>query len=87
MPPYRLPLSDVRIGDEIRVVAANTIANVCRDDPFFDAVEPYYVGPYHANMKTAETAAPAGGLLGPVCIAVYSAKKLSPDSERTMGQT
>ncbi len=73
MPPYRLPLSDISIGDEIRIVVANTTANVCRDDPFFDAVEPYYVGPYHANMKTAEAAAPAGGLLGPVCIAVYAA--------------
>jgi len=71
MPPYRLGLSDVQPGDEIRVIVANTTANVCRDDLFFDAVEPYYVGPYHANMKTAEAAAPAGGLIGPVCIAVY----------------
>lgn len=72
MPPYRIPLPGVQVGDEIRVAAANTAANVCRDDPFFDAAEPYDVGPYHANMKTAEAAAPAGGLLGPVCIAVYS---------------
>ena len=64
-------LSDIRVGDELCVVIANTIANVCRDDPFFETVEPYYVGPYHANMKTAEAAAPAGGLIGPVCIAAY----------------
>ncbi len=75
MPPYRIALSEICIGDEICVTVANTVANVCRDDPFFDAVEPYYVGPYHANMKTAEAAAPAGGLIGPAVIASYSAVK------------
>lgn len=77
MPPYRMVLSDIRIGDELCVVIANTIANVCRDDPFFETVEPYYVGPYHANMKTAEAAAPSGGLIGPVCIAAYETITLS----------
>lgn len=73
MPPYRIALPDVRVGDKITVTVANTIANVCRDAPFFDEVPSYYVGPYHANMKTAEAKAPAGGLIGPVCIAAYEA--------------
>ncbi len=71
MPPYRLALSDVATGDVLKIVVANTTANVCHDDPFFEAVEPCYVGAYHENMKKAEALAPAGGLIGPVCIAAY----------------
>ena len=71
MPPYRIELSCVNPGDIITVTVANTSANVCHNDPFFDAVEPHYVGPYHENMKLAEASAPAGGLIGPVCITSY----------------
>ncbi|MBE6657462.1 MAG: hypothetical protein E7604_03360 [Ruminococcaceae bacterium] len=73
MPPYRMMLSEVCVGDEISVTVANTTANVCHNDPFFDAVEPYYVGTYHENMKKVEVLAPAGGLIGPVSIAAYEA--------------
>lgn len=76
MPPYRLVLDEVSVGDEIVVVVANTTANVCCDDPFFDTVASHYVGPYHEKMKIAEAAAPAGGLIGPVVIGAYE-----PDAE------
>ncbi|MBR5871484.1 MAG: hypothetical protein IKZ09_10670, partial [Clostridia bacterium] len=77
MPPYRITLSEIAVGDLLRVVVANTTANVCHDDPFFETVEQHYVGAYHENMKKVEANAPAGGLIGPVCIAAYVPAKRS----------
>ena len=66
MPPYRIPLTNVQDGDELKIVVANTIANVCHNAEFFERQDPRDVGPYHAKMIKTEALAPAGGLLGPV---------------------
>lgn len=65
--PYRLPLR-AKPGDELKIVVANTIANVCHDAEYFDLRGVRDTGPYHANMRKYEAAAPAGGLIGPVTI-------------------
>lgn len=66
MPPYRLSIP--AHGREMKIVVANTAANVTRDDPFFAESDPADVGPYHGFMSKDEGKAPAGGLLGPVMI-------------------
>ncbi len=66
MPPYRLPIP--ANGGALKVVVANTVANVTRDDPFFAESDPADVGPYHGFMSKDEHKAPAGGLIGPVMI-------------------
>ena len=66
MPPYRLPLTGAKAGDELRVVVANTPANACACTDYFEQNDPRDVGPYHANMHKHEMLAPAGGLVGPV---------------------
>ncbi len=68
MPPYRIPLTGGKAGDELKVVVANTIANVCHNAEYFNRQHPADVGPYHENMVKYEAKAPAGGLLGPVQI-------------------
>lgn len=68
MPPYVVKISGAKENDELKIVVANTTANVCRDAEFFERQDIRDVGPYHAKMKMAEANAPAGGLLGPVRI-------------------
>ena len=68
MPPYRLPLTGAQTGDELRVTVANTTANAMAHSDYFEKSDPRDVGPYHARMHEAEVLAPAGGLLGPVCL-------------------
>ena len=68
MPPYRIPLTGCQAGEKLKIVVANTIANVCHDAEYFNRQHPADVGPYHANMIRHEALAPAGGLLGPVRI-------------------
>ncbi|MBO5897881.1 MAG: hypothetical protein J6R04_02605 [Clostridia bacterium] len=68
MPPYRLPLTGASAGDELRVTVANTTANAMAHSDYFEKHDLRDVGPYHARMHEAETCAPAGGLLGPVCL-------------------
>jgi hypothetical protein len=68
MPPYRIPLVGAKAGDELKIVVANTIANVCHDAEYFNRQHPADVGPYHENMIKQEALAPAGGLLGPVSV-------------------
>lgn len=68
MPPYTVKLDNVKNGDELKIVVANTIANACCNTKYFDNQEKVDVGPYHDNMKCFEAMAPAGGLYGPVKI-------------------
>ena len=79
MPPYIIKLGcachKVKAGDELKIVVANTISNVCRNAKFFEPenTPPYYVGTYHANMrKMEEKYSVPGGIIGPV--SVYTAK-------------
>ena len=66
MPPYRQVLENLQESDELKIVVANTIANVCHNAEFFALQDPAEVGPYHEKMIVHEAKAPAGGLLGPV---------------------
>lgn len=66
MPPYRLVMESLQEGDELKIVVANTIANVCHNAEFFALQHPAEVGPYHKKMIVHEAKAPAGGLLGPI---------------------
>lgn len=66
MPPYRLMLGNLQEDDELKIVVANTIANVCHNAEFFALQDLAEVGPYHEKMIVHEAKAPAGGLLGPV---------------------
>jgi len=68
MPPYRISLAGAKAGDELKVVVANTIANVSHNAEYFSRQNPADVGPYHAHMRLSEKNAKAGGLFGPVII-------------------
>jgi len=65
--PYSLRFRGKK-GDILKVVVANTIANVCHDAEYFELQGVQNIGPYHANMRRYEAAAPAGGLIGPVTV-------------------
>ena len=67
MPPYRLSFWG-KAGDVLKIVVANTIANVCHDAEYFDLQGVRNTGPYHTNMRRYEAEAPAGGLIGPVTV-------------------
>lgn len=67
MPPYRVRVA-AQSGDELKIVVANTPANVTRKAEFFEVQDPRDVGPYHAKMKVAEQRAQAGGLMNPIKI-------------------
>ena len=69
MPPYVIPLEHAKQGDELQIVVANTIANICHNSEYLQSQQMKDIGPYHANMIKREAKAPAGGLLGPVWIA------------------
>lgn len=66
--PYRVKLHDASGGDEIKIVVANTIANECAGNEFFEKTEKPDVGPYNEKMQEREKEAPAGGLFGEVKI-------------------
>ncbi|MBE6930878.1 MAG: hypothetical protein E7463_11405 [Ruminococcaceae bacterium] len=68
MPPYRILLDGVKAGDSLKIVVANTIANTCAGNPYFEETPAYYVGPYNGFMQVEEKMAPSGGLLGPVTV-------------------
>lgn len=69
MPPYTVPLTGAKEGDKLKIVVANTIANVCHDSAYLNNQPVADMGPYHVNMVKKEKFSPAGGLLGPVWIA------------------
>ena len=66
MPPYRVKICGVKNGDELKILVANTAANVCARADYFSRRDIADVGPYHAKMVLEEAKAPAGGLLGPI---------------------
>lgn len=66
MPPYRVKICGVKNGDELKILVANTAANVCARTDYFSRQDIADVGPYHAKMVIEEAKAPAGGLLGPI---------------------
>ena len=68
MLPYRIPIDGSMGGRELRIVVANTAANVCARSDYFSRHPAADVGPYHENMQKAEAQQPGGGLLGPVRI-------------------
>ena len=68
MPPYEKEIGHLKGGEKLKIVVANTVANVTRSAPYFDLTPIANVGPYHTNMKKAEMKAPNGGLLGPVIL-------------------
>ena len=68
MPPYEKGIGFLKGGEKLKIVVANTAANVTRSAPYFDLTPIANVGPYHTNMKKAEMKAPSGGLLGPVIL-------------------
>lgn len=66
--PYALKLPDIKGGEELKIVVANTPANECARSDYFDKFPLTDVGPYHKNMVIAERKETAGGLLGPIVI-------------------
>ncbi len=73
MPPYTIDLTAhdtiVQVGDELQIVVANTISNVCHRAKFFETTPSYYVGTYHKDMRIHEEEhSVAGGLFGPVTL-------------------
>lgn len=66
LPPYRVKLCGAKTGDRLRILVANTAANVCARTDYFDSQDAADVGPYHKKMVMEEAKAPAGGLLGPI---------------------
>ena len=68
MPPYRVLLGDVKGGDELKIVVANTISQACTHTDYFEVQDKKDVGTYHDKMKLWEAKSPAGGLFGPVAL-------------------
>ena len=68
MPPYEKEIGHLKGGESLKIVVANTAANVTRSATYFDITPIANVGPYHANMKKAEAKAQNGGLVGPVIL-------------------
>lgn len=68
MPPYYVNLARAKAGDVLKIVVANTSANVCHDAAFLQGFPPEEIGPYHPKMILKEAQIPGGGLLGPVWI-------------------
>lgn len=67
MPPYVVSIQ-AKSGDELKIVVANTPANVTHNAEFFELQDIRDVGPYHKKMKLKEALAPAGGLMNSVKI-------------------
>ena len=68
MPPYFVGLGEVKAGDELKIVVANTISQACTHTDYFTVQDRRDVGTYHDKMKLWEAKAPAGGLFGPVIV-------------------
>ncbi|MBE6911671.1 MAG: hypothetical protein E7473_04010 [Ruminococcaceae bacterium] len=69
MPHYRVKLCNVKEGDEVKVLVANTSSNVCAITDYFDRQDISDVGPYNEKMLEYEKKCTvAGGLLGPICL-------------------
>lgn len=68
MPPYFTRLGNIKAGDELKIVVANTISQACTHTDYFTVQDKRDVGSYHDKMKLLEAKAPAGGLYGPVKI-------------------
>jgi len=68
MPPYGIVLNEVKMGDVLKIVVANTIANACVNTEFFGKHNEYDVGPYHQNMVKREVFAENPQLCGPVIL-------------------
>ncbi len=66
MPPYLAKLGDLKAGDQLKIVVANTIAQACTHSDYFTVQDKRDVGSYHDKMKIMEAKAPAGGLFGPI---------------------
>ena len=66
MPPYRVKLRGLKSGNELKILVANTAANVCARTDYFTKQHISDVGSYHAEMVKVEALAPAGGLIGPI---------------------
>ena len=64
--PFRVKLTDACGGDKIEIVVANTIANECAGNPYFDKHDIGDVGPYNEDMQVREKKVPGGGLIGDV---------------------
>ena len=70
MYPYTVVLKDIKGGEELKIVVANTPANECARSDYFSKHLPQDVGPYHKRMVLSEKEEKAGGLFGPVTIEV-----------------
>ena len=68
MPPHRAYVGDLKKGDELKIVVANTISQACTHTDYFEIQDKRDTGSYHDKMKLWEAKAPAGGLFGPVRI-------------------
>lgn len=68
MYPYTMILHDIKGGEELKIVVANTPANECANSDYFDRHLLKDVGPYHARMVVSEKNEKAGGLFGPVIL-------------------
>ena len=70
MPPYMAKLGELRNGDKLKIVVANTIAQACSNTDYFEVQDKRDVGSYHPRMNLREAKAPRGGLFGPLKICV-----------------
>ena len=68
MPPYLARLGEVKAGDKLKIVVANTISQACTHSDYFVVQDKRDVGTYHDKMKLLEAKAPQGGLFGPVTL-------------------
>lgn len=68
MPPYRAFVGDLRCGDILKIVVANTISQACCNTDYFTVQDKRDVGSYHDKMKLLEAKAPRGGLFDPIML-------------------
>lgn len=70
MYPYTVVLNDVKGGEELKIIVANTPANECARSDYFKKHSPRDVGPYHERMVISEREEKAGGLFGPIILEI-----------------
>lgn len=68
--PYTVLLNDVKGGEELKIVVANTPANECARSDYFKMHLPKDVGPYHERMVISEREEKVGGLFGPIILEI-----------------
>ena len=68
--PYTIDLKNIKGGEKLKIVVANTPANECAISDYFKRHAPRDVGPYHERMVISERQEPSGGLFGPITIEV-----------------